>query len=106
MHKYMKTMAQDYKRRDKADEPKPQFYKGDPENLERFIRQLENVWALEAHKDKKNITKIRCTANLLQKNSTDKHRDLVKWYKTYHPKIDLAAAKRLLGRAKAILEQE
>ena len=68
----MKAIAQDYKRRDKADAPKPQPYKGDPEDLERFIRQLENVWALEAHKYKKGLAKIRYAANLLQKDSTDK----------------------------------
>ena len=78
MHKYVNGMAQDYKRRDKADAPKPQPYKGDPKDLERFIRQLENVWALKGHKYKKNINKIRYAANLLRKNSMEKHRDPVK----------------------------
>ena len=77
LHKYLKAMVQDYKKRDKADAPKPQPYKGDLEDLERFIRQLENVWALEAHRYKKDITKIRYAANLLQKNSADKNRDPV-----------------------------
>ena len=80
LEKYMTTMVKDYQRKDRAEAPKPQGYKGDPEDLERFIRQLENVWALESHKYKKDITKIRYTANLLHRNTTDKHRDPVKWY--------------------------
>ena len=52
LHKYVKAMIADQKRRDKADAPKPQPYKGDPEDLERFIRQLEIVWVLESHKYK------------------------------------------------------
>ena len=97
-------MIADQKRRDKADAPKPQPYKGDPEDLERFIRRLENVCVLESHRYKKDITKIRYAANLLQKNGTDRHRDPVKWYEAYHPKIDLAAARRLPGGAKATLD--
>ena len=92
LHKYVKAMVQDYKRKDKADAPKPQPYKGDPKDLERFIWQLENVWALQAHKYKKDITKIRYIANLLQKNSTDKHRHPIKWYEAYHLKVDLVVA--------------
>ena len=84
--------------------PPPQPYKDDPEDLERFIRQLENVWVLESHKYKKDITKIRYAANLLQKNGTDRHRDRVKWYEPYYPKFDLAAARRLPGGAKATLD--
>ena len=97
-------MIADQKRRDKSDAPKPQPYKGDHEDLERFIRQLENVWVLESHKYKKNITKIRYVANLLQRNDTDRHRDPVKWYEAYHPKIDLTAARRIPGGAKATLD--
>ena len=104
LHKYAKAMIADEKRRDKADAPKPQPYKGDPEDLERFIRQLENVWVLESHKYKKDITKIRYVAKLLHKNGTDRHRDPVKWYEVYHPKIDLAAARRLPGGIKATLD--
>ena len=104
LNKYVKAIISYQKRRDKADAPKPHPYKGDPEDLERFIRQLENVWVLDSHKYKKDITIIRYAANLLQKNGTDKHRDPVQWYEAYHPKIDLAAARRLPGGAKAILD--
>ena len=51
-------MAQDYDRREKVDVPTPQLYKGNPEDLERFISQLQNVWALQVHKYKNDITKI------------------------------------------------
>ena len=102
--KYISAMIRDKKHRDKADAPKPQRYKGDPEDLERFLRQLENVWALGAHRYKKDITKIRYAANLLHRNANDKHGDPVKWYEAYYPKIDLAAAKRLPGGAKATLD--
>ena len=102
--KYISAMIKDQQHRDKADAPKPQPYKGNPEDLERFLRQLENVWALEAHRYKKDITKIRYAANLLHRNANDKHGDLVKWYEAYHPKIDLAAARQLPGGAKATLD--
>ena len=102
--KYISAMIKDQKHRDKADALKPQPYKGDPEDLEKFLRQLENVWVLEAHRYKKDITKIRYAANLLHRNVNDKHGDPVKWYEAYHPKIDLAAAKRLPGGAKATLD--
>ena len=102
--KYLSAMIKDQKHRDKADAPKPQPYKGDPEDLERFLRQLENVWDHEAHRYKKDITKIRYAANLLHRNANDKHGDPVKWYEAYQSKIDLAAAKRLPGGAKATLD--
>ena len=104
LEKYITAIIKDHKNRDKVEAPKPQPYKGDPEDLERFLRQLENVWALEPHKYKKDITKIRYAANLLHRNTTDKHRDPVKWYEAYHPKIDLAAAQRLPGGARATLD--
>ena len=97
-------MIKDRKGRDKVEAPKPQLSKGCPENLERFLRQLENVWALEPHKYKKGITKIRYAANLLYRNTTDKHRNPDKWYEAYHPKIDLAAAQHLPGGARATLD--
>ena len=102
--KYVEAIITDQKRRDKADEPKPQPYYGDPEDLERFIRQLENVRVFESHKYKKDITKIRYAANLLQKNGTDRPRDSVNWYEAYHPKIDLTAACRLPRGGKATLD--
>ena len=81
---YIAAIFNDYKRRDKVKATKPQPYKGDPEELERFLRQLENVWALKPHKYKMDITKIR--------------------YEAYHTKIDLAVALRLPGGARATLD--
>ena len=104
LHKYVKARIYDQQRGDQANAPKWQPYKGDPEDLERFIRQLENVWVLESDRYKKGITKIHYVANLLQKNSTDKHKDPVKWYEAYHPKIVLEAACRLPGGATATLD--
>jgi hypothetical protein len=102
IEKYILATLKDKKDRVRA--PNPQPYKGDPEDLERFIRQLENVWALEPRKYKKDITKIRFSANLLHRNTSDKHRDPVKWYESYHPKIDLSAAQRLPGGTKTTLD--
>ena len=62
------------------------------------------MWALEAHRYKKDITKIQYAANLLYRNANDKHGDPVKWYEAYHPKIDLAAARQLPRGAKATLD--
>ena len=90
-------MIPDQKRRDKADAPKLPPYKDDPEALETFIRQLENVSVLESPKYKKDITKIHYAANLLQKNGADRQRDPVKLYEDYDPKIDLVAGR--CGRA-------
>ena len=97
-------MVKDYQRKYKAKAPKPQGYKSDPADMERFIQQLENMWVLESHKYKKNITKIRCAANLLHCNTTDKHRYPVKWYEAYYPKSYLAAARRLPGGSKPVLD--
>ena len=83
LEQYIAAMIKDHKRRDKVEAPKPQPYKGDPEDLERFLRHLENMWVLEPHKSKKDITKIRFATNLLHRNTTDKHCDPVKWYKAY-----------------------
>ena len=100
LHKYVKAMISYQKRRDKVYTPKLQPYKVDPENLERFIKQLENVWVLECHKYKKDITKIRYAGYLWQKNGTDRHSDPMKCYQAYHLKIELAAARRLPEGAK------
>ena len=61
------------------------------------------MWALEAHRYKKDITKIRYAANLLHRNANDKHADLVKWYEAYPSKMDLVGAKRLPGGVMATL---
>ena len=102
--KYMDAIIKDHKTGDKVEAPKLQPYKGDLEDLERFLNQLENVWALESHKYTKDITKIRYAANLLHRNTIDKHLNPVKLYDAYHPKIHLGAALRLPGGAWATLD--
>jgi len=88
----------------KPEAPKPKTYWGDPEDLKRFIRSLKNVWAIEKHKYKDDLTKIRYAANLLNRPMNNKYRDPVPWYESYHPKINLAAARRLPGRQKVALD--
>ena len=58
-------MIDDQKRRDKADTTEPQPYKGNPEDLERFIGWLDNVWVSKSNQYKKDITKIPYIANFL-----------------------------------------
>ena len=64
------------------------------------------MWALEADRYKKDITKIQYAANLFNRNTSDKHSDPVKWYEAYHPNIDLAAAQQLPGGTEATLDPE
>jgi len=88
----------------RPEAPKPKAYKGDPKDLERFIRSLDNVWAIEKRKYKDDLTKIRFTANLLERPTSSKYRDPVQWYEAYHPKIDLAAARQLPGGQRAVID--
>ena len=80
------------------------LYKDDLKDFETCIKQVEDLWVLESHKYKKDITKIHYILNLLKKYRTHKHIDAVKWYAAYHPNIDLAAAHRLPGSAKATFD--
>ena len=43
LEKHITAILKDHKSRDKVEASKPQPYKGDPEDLDRFLRQLENV---------------------------------------------------------------
>ena len=79
----------------KASQPSP--FKGDPEDLQRFLRQLENVFALEYWTFQQDIWKICYSANLLYKNKNDKFRVPASWYKSYYLKINANAAQRVLG---------
>ena len=55
--------------------PQPSPFKGDPEDLERFLRQLENMFALEHQTFQQDIRKIRYAANLLHRTKDDKFGD-------------------------------
>jgi len=67
----VRNIAKDKK--PKPEAPKPKAYAGDLEDLERFIRSLENVWAIEKHKYKDDLTKIRYAANLLDRLTNNEH---------------------------------
>ena len=81
----------------KAQQPLPS--KGDPEDLERFLRQLENVFTLQHRTFQEDIRKIWYPANLLHRNKNDKFGDPAtsSWYESYHLKIDANAAQRAPG---------
>ena len=77
--------------------PQPSLFKGDPKDLERFLRQSENVFTLEHQTFQQDIRKIYYTANLLHRNKADKCADPASWYESYHLKIDANAAQRVPG---------
>jgi len=45
----------DKSKKPKSQAAKPKTYKGDPEDLERDIHSLENVWPIEKHKYKNDL---------------------------------------------------
>jgi hypothetical protein len=65
--------------------PDPKSFNGDANQLERFLRQVSNKFALERKYYKLDLDKIRYTSQLL----TDK---AAKWYEAYHLQIDEKAA--------------
>jgi hypothetical protein len=65
--------------------PDPQSFDGNPEELERFLGQLSNKFALERRHYKEDIDKIRYASLLLKGNAA-------KWYEAYHLHIDSSAA--------------
>jgi hypothetical protein len=71
--------------------PDPQSFDGNPEELERFLRQLSNKFALERRHYKQDIDKIRYASLLLKGNAA-------KWYEVYHLHIDSSAADYIRGR--------
>ena len=77
--------------------PQPSQFKGDPEDLERFLRELANVFPLEYRTFQQDIRKICYVANSLHRNKDDKFRDPTSWYESYYLKIDTNAALRVLG---------
>ena len=75
--------------------PEPAPFKGDPEDLERFLRQLSNTFSLDPTYFREDIIKIKYTSNLL--SHSDKWTSPAKWYESYHLKIDDEAARRMPG---------
>lgn len=68
--------------------PDPKTFKGEPEDLERFLVQLDNKFQLSSHMFRTDMHKIQYAANLLEG-------DVARWYETYHLKISSQAAARL-----------
>jgi hypothetical protein len=71
--------------------PDPQSFDGNPEELERFLRQLSNKFALERRHYKQDNDKIRYASLLLKGNAA-------KWYEAYYLHIDSSAANYIRGR--------
>ena len=84
--------------------PQPLPFKGDPEDLERFLRRLENMFASEHQTFQQDIRKICYAANLLYKNKDDKFGDPTSWYESYYLKIDANAVQRVPGSPQDYLD--
>lgn len=67
--------------------PDPKSFKGEPEDLERFLTQLDNKFSLSALTIRTDLQKIQYAANLLEGSAA-------RWYETYHLKISSEAAAR------------
>src|SRR5260221_4732710 len=72
--------------------PQPSKLKGEAHDVDRFLRQCENVFTLEASSFRNEGSKIRYTGNLLEGST------VVNWYEAYHNLIDQGAANRAAGR--------
>ncbi len=70
----------------------PSKFKGEAHDVDRFLRQCENVFTLEASSFRNEGSKIRYTGNLLEGST------VVNWYEAYHNLIDQGAANRAAGR--------
>lgn len=70
--------------------PDPKHFKGDPEDLDRFLHQLEDKFSLEPARFAEDITKIRYTGQRLEGKA-------YKWYRAYHLQISHRDAFRIRG---------
>ena len=71
--------AGDHSVRPIAKLPEPAPYKGDPEDLERFLGQLTNIFNLDQAYFRNDSIKIQYASNLLY--HSDKFSSPAKWYK-------------------------
>lgn len=69
---------------------KPKTFKGDPEDLTRFLIQLENKFQAEKKKYASDLSRIRYAANLFEGK-------VAKWYESYHLQISPKDALRVRG---------
>ena len=84
--------------------PQPSPFKGDLIDHERFLRQLENLFALEHRTFQQGIRKICYVANLLYRNKDDKFGDPASRYESYHLKSHTNVAQRVLGSPQDYLD--
>src|SRR6266550_8717102 len=70
--------------------PDPKCFKGDPEDLDRFLHQLEDKFCLEPNRFTSDVTKIRYTGQRLEGKA-------YKCYRSYHLQISLREAYRVRG---------
>ena len=68
----------------------PKYFKGDPEDLDRFLHQLEDKFSLEPSRFKTDIFRIRYTGSRLEGKA-------YKWYKSYNLHISSHDAFRVRG---------
>ena len=74
------------------------------EHLKRFLRHLENVFALEPWTFQQDIRKIRYIANLLYRNKDNKFGDPASWYESYHLNIYANAVQQVSGSPQDYLD--
>jgi len=72
--------------------PQPSKFKREAHDVDRFLRQCENVFILEASSFQNDGTKIRYTGNLLEGQI------VVNYYEAYHNLIDQSSANRAAGQ--------
>jgi hypothetical protein len=72
--------------------PQPSKFKGEAHDVDRFLRQCENVFSIETSSFLQDTIKIRYTGNLLEGTAA------VNWYEAYHNLIDQGAADRAAGQ--------
>ena len=70
--------------------PDPKVYKGDPDDLNRFLLQVENKFVMEPNRFDTDLIKIRYTGQLLDGKA-------YKWYQSYHLQISPKDAYRVRG---------
>ena len=70
----------------KVKDPEP--FTGDPEDLERFLLQVDNKFEIESNRFRDNVRKIRYAGQLMKDRAH-------KWYRAYHLQISERDATRV-----------
>jgi hypothetical protein len=72
--------------------PQPSKFKREAHDVDRFLRQCENVFRIETSSFLQDTIKIHYTGNLLKGTAA------VNWYEAYHNLIDQGGADRAAGQ--------